>query len=730
MDQYIGKMLDNRYEILECIGTGGMAVVYKARCHRLNRLVAVKILKPELASDAEFRRRFHDESQAVAMLSHTNIVTVYDVSRSDDLNYIVMELVDGMTLKQYMKKRGAPLNWREALHFITQITRALSHAHSRGIVHRDIKPQNIMVLRDGSVKVTDFGIARVTSAAQSTLTQEALGSVHYISPEQARGSHIDGRSDLYSAGVVLYEMLTGRLPFEGETPVSVAIQHINSIPIPPRDLNPSIPPALEAITLKAMAPNPEDRYASADVMLYDLEEFRKDPDAVPPYARPVDEGGLEEPTRVVSVSEIKQAEQQNRTSRESGRVDTSGQRRRSHAPERENYYDDDYDDEPRRGVPPIVFAVLAILVFVGGIVFLVYRFFFSSPTAQEPKEIEVPNLMEYTWAELEENPSYYEGFTLADPEFVQSEDYEDGTILNQDPVAGTMVEEGAETVISLLVSAKEELITVPDFTSTPTLWTNAMNELKELGLVPVESKENSDDVDVDYVIRTVPAAGEALRPGDTISVIVSQGKKKETVIVPPLTGVDYEQAKKMLLQAGLTLGDVSTVPSDEDEGTVTWQSLAYNTEVERGTSINLYVSRGPEESPSPEPSESESEPPAVSESEPPVESESEPPVESESEPLISEPPSESPEESGSPDARPSETAAIAVSKTITVDLKPFSDVESVQITVKVGGVSAFDSPVRTDQGSYQVHVMGTGKQLVQIYADNLLIDAEEIDFSA
>ena len=267
MDQYIGKMLDNRYEILECIGTGGMAVVYKARCHRLNRLVALKILKPELASDADFRRRFHDESQAVAMLSNANIVSVYDVSHSDGLDYIVMELVDGMTLKQYMQKRGTPLNWREALHFITQIVRALGHAHSRGIIHRDIKPHNIMVLRDGSVKVTDFGIAQLASAAQNTMTQEAIGSVHYISPEQAKGSHVDCRTDIYSAGVVLYEMLTGRLPFEGDTPVFVAIQHINAIPVPPRSLNPDVPRALEAITMKAMAPDLNQRYGSADEML-------------------------------------------------------------------------------------------------------------------------------------------------------------------------------------------------------------------------------------------------------------------------------------------------------------------------------------------------------------------------------------------------------------------------------------------------------------------------------
>ncbi|MFR6040075.1 MAG: protein kinase domain-containing protein [Dysosmobacter welbionis] len=230
-DPYIGKMLDNRYEILERIGTGGMAIVYKAKCHRLNRLVAVKILKSDLAQDEDFRRRFNAESQAVAQLSHPNIVSVYDVSKGGDIEYIVMELIDGITLKQYMEKRGQ-LNWRESLHFITQIMRGLSHAHSRGIVHRDIKPQNVMVLRDGSVKVADFGIACLENAAQ-TLTQEALGSVHYISPEQARGDRTDARSDIYSAGVVLYEMLTGRLPFEGDTPVSVAIQHISSVPCPP-----------------------------------------------------------------------------------------------------------------------------------------------------------------------------------------------------------------------------------------------------------------------------------------------------------------------------------------------------------------------------------------------------------------------------------------------------------------------------------------------------------------
>ena len=275
IDKYIGRVLDNRYEILELIGKGGMALVYRARCHRLNRYVAIKILKEDLATDEDFRRRFHTESQAVGMLSHPNIVAVYDVNRSDNTEYIVMELIEGITLKQYINRKGL-LNWKEALHFSTQVTKALSHAHSRGIIHRDIKPHNIMILKDGSVKVADFGIARLLSV-QNTLTQEALGSVHYISPEQAKGGNVDARSDIYSVGVVMYEMLTSRLPFVGESAVSVAIQHISAIPLMPRELNPDVPQGLENITMHAMEPDLNMRFTTADEMLGDLEEFRKNP---------------------------------------------------------------------------------------------------------------------------------------------------------------------------------------------------------------------------------------------------------------------------------------------------------------------------------------------------------------------------------------------------------------------------------------------------------------------
>ncbi len=377
MDPYIGKLLDDRYEILNVLGTGGMAVVYRAYCHRLNRYVAVKILKGELAADQDLRRRFHDESQSVAMLSHPNIVAVYDVSEVDDREFIVMELIDGITLKQYINKRGGCLNWRESLHFISQILQALKHAHSRGIIHRDIKPQNVMVLRDGSVKVTDFGIARSTTS-QATVTQDAIGSVHYISPEQAKGNHIDARSDLYSAGVVLYEMLTGRLPFEGDNPVSVAIQHINSIPVPPRELNPDIPVGMEQIALKAMASTPDRRYRSAEDMLNDLDAFRRNPDIDFGYLQPgVLAPDEDEPTMILR--KPTRSSDPDATVREPlrRRAAVSAARFQQDEPEYEDEDDyDDYDEEDARerrkkriligtaaGAGVLLIAVFAILWF-------------------------------------------------------------------------------------------------------------------------------------------------------------------------------------------------------------------------------------------------------------------------------------------------------------------------------------------------------------------------------
>ena len=587
MDQYIGKLLDNRYEILEIIGTGGMARVYKARCHRLNRLVAIKILREDLAQDAEFRRRFHDESQAVAMLSHPNIVAVYDVSRSSELEYIVMELIDGITLKQYMQKKGNKLNWREALHFITQIVKALGHAHSRGIIHRDIKPHNVMVLRDGSVKVADFGIARVASGGHSTLTQEALGSVHYISPEQARGSHIDARSDLYSAGVVLYEMITGRLPFEGDTPVSVAIQHINSIPLSPREIDPTIPEALEAITMKAMAPNPDNRYSSADEMLADLEEFRKNPNINFDY-NVSDFMPEEEPdddkTRIRTTGSTTSRESRPRTHRQSQH--SSGRRSR-------RYEEDEEEEERRSNSSPwmIVGIVAAIVVFLVGVVFFMTRVLSSTFT---PATLyEVPKVVGENYESAAQDTELLGRFTLVVGETVADEEVEAGTILRQSPEAGSQVGEDV-TEITVTISGGPDLIEMVDVTNME--YREAYLKLSGMGLkVASPTYEPSEDVAKDHVISYNPPEGAKLSPGDEVQLVVSSGPEEKTVVVPNLETLTEEKAQSDIRLSNLTVGETERVYDDTvPEGYVVGQYPAAGTEVPEGTTVNLQVSKGPD----------------------------------------------------------------------------------------------------------------------------------------
>ena len=584
MDQYIGKLLDNRYEILEVVGTGGMARVYKARCHRLNRLVAVKILREDLSQDAELRRRFHDESQAVAMLSHPNIVAVYDVSRSSGLEYIVMELIDGISLKQYMQKKGNKLNWREALHFITQITKALGHAHSRGIIHRDIKPHNVMVLRDGSVKVADFGIARLMSGGHSTLTQEALGSVHYISPEQARGSHIDSRSDLYSAGVVLYEMITGRLPFEGDTPVSVAIQHINSIPLTPREIDPTIPEALEAITMKAMAPNPDKRYSSADEMLADLEEFRKNPNINFDY-NITDFSPEEEPdedkTMIRSV--------QNRESRNQSAA-SRGQNREK---KRQREYDE--DDEPRRNsVLPILVAVAAIFLFIGGVFFFLYRTVFSGFFA--PAEtFKVPDLIGKSYEEVVDNQALLGRFTVTLAETV-SDDADPGTILDQSPEKNTTVAAGV-TEIKLTVSGGPELCYVPDIYNME--YREAYLAIKNAGLVPEQypTYEFHDEILANHVISFTPPMDIPLAPGTEVQIVISKGPEIKEYPMFNLIGMNQINAENQIVLNNLQIGTITPAFSSTVEaGVVMDQYPAAETIIKEGDKVNLIVSQGPDPS--------------------------------------------------------------------------------------------------------------------------------------
>ena len=587
MNQYIGKMLDNRYEILDVIGVGGMAVVYKAYCHRLHRFVAIKVLKRDLATDAEFRRRFHEEAQAVAMLSHPNIVSVYDVSRGDDLDYIVMELIDGITLKQYMQKKEGRLNWRESLYFITQIVRALGHAHSRGIIHRDIKPQNIMVLRDGSVKVADFGIARIMSAAQNTLTQEALGSVHYISPEQARGSHIDARADIYSAGVVLYEMLTGRLPFDGDSPVSVAIQHISAKPMSPREIIPDIPLGLEEITMKAMASRIDQRYMNAEAMLRDLEEFRKNPQVEFHYNLASFHGSQpvpDEPTQTVD-----NASSLNRRQRPPVRPRPTPPPRRYPPEELEEY--EDPQDRKRSLVIPIV--VVAFLVVVG--VFLWLTFF--SGMFEKGDTVKVPNLLGEKLEDVLQDEEILENFRVVETAREPSDQYEEGQIIDQDPSGGTEVTPGEDPItINVVVSSGKETVTMINVVGDT--YETAVARLQQLDLkVDTPIKEASDTVKENQVISSDPVEGTVLSPGDTVQLVISTGPDTKTVIVPTLTGTTLENARTIATGAGLKIGSATNVASDQPAGQVVYQSIAPGTEVEEGSSIVLQVSTGPETKP-------------------------------------------------------------------------------------------------------------------------------------
>ena len=583
MDQYIGKMLDNRYEILERIGTGGMAIVYKAKCHRLNRLVAIKILKSDLAQNEEFRRRFNAESQAVAQLSHPNIVSVYDVSRGGDMEYIVMELIDGITLKQYMEKRGQ-LNWRESLHFITQIMRGLSHAHSRGIIHRDIKPQNIMVLRDGSVKVADFGIACLADSAQ-TLTQEALGSVHYISPEQARGDRPDARSDIYSSGVVLYEMLTGRLPFEGESAVSVAIQHLSSIPLAPREINPDIPEQLELICMKAMAPDLEHRYQSADAMIADLEAFRKNPEVEMKFdlsdLRPEEN---DEPTRTIRTMP-------------SHTVTIPVHQPERNYPRRER----DEDEEPRRtGSGKRGVLVGAVTVAAVAVVIVLFKTILGSFAPAAVDQYQVPDLYNMTIEEAENDPRIEGVFEIQKAGSEFSADVPEGHILRQDPKKEE-TRKGSQLVIQVWVSAGEETGEVPDLENKSEqdarILLEKLNKEYNLELTveaPEELKQFSEEITEGYVIKTEPAQGEILKKGDTVKLILSKGPDIKPVTVLPFVGMSIDSVLSQLESYKLTCdaADVEVVDSDKPGGTIVWQSPASGETVPEWTTIKFRVSAG------------------------------------------------------------------------------------------------------------------------------------------
>ena len=576
MDKYIGKMLDGRYEIIELIGSGGMANVYKAKCHRLNRMVAVKILKSDMAENEEIRRRFRDESRAVAQLSHANIVSVYDVSSSGDTEYIVMELIDGITLKQYMERRGQ-MDWRESLHFIIQIMRALEHAHSRGIIHRDIKPQNIMVLRDGSVKVADFGIACLQNNAQ-TLTQDALGSVHYISPEQARGEHIDARSDIYSAGVVLYEMLTGRLPFEGDTAVSVAIQHLSSVPLAPSEIREDVPKGLELICMKAMCADINKRYASATAMLEDLESFRKNPDIDMEYIREeLKEKENTEATRYISKKELSEAVR-NKKEKEKDELTAEKQEKTGIAGTK--------DEKKRMAI--IIGACAGALLLIFLIFTLIFNGFGGGGDSSGHK---VPDIRGMTVDEAKKLEGIKDIFTIEVVGTKENSKYNDGEIISQDPSEGTLRKNNL--TIQVYVCAKVEKSYMPTVLNMSESEAKSILNDMSLGLnIQVQDKP-SDTVAKGLVAATSPAAGAEIRQGNTVIIYISSGREIKPVTVPNFVGMTEEKANLEAQKLGLVVGASSSEYSDKPAGTVIRQSISATTEAKTGDNIYFTISLGP-----------------------------------------------------------------------------------------------------------------------------------------
>ncbi len=572
----LGKMLDGRYEILSILGIGGMAVVYKAFDHKLKRNVAIKVLRDDVAMDAQSRRRFRTEYQAVGMLSHPNIRAVYDVVSSGDTEYIVMEYVDGINLKQYLKKKGA-ISWKETLHFSTQIAKALSHAHSKGIIHMDIKPQNIMLPKDGTAKVADFGIAQLEEGAQEQEdSEEAVGSIHYISPEQARGEAVDARSDIYSLGVVMYEMLTGTLPFDGDSVEEVAMKHFTVAPTAPTAINPDIPPELEEITLRAMQPDPDDRYPSADEMLADLEDFRKGQTSS--IGAAVRKALAEETDRRAGLrDEIHVITRNVPRISKTGELSKQGYvRRRTRASRISTLL----------GYGLVVAFALAVFVFV-------WKYWLGEIFSQAERT-DVPNFVGLT----EEEVTADEGLTeLFDFKITYKTDaaHPEGEIIDQDPEEGSsrmIVSEGIE--VELTVSSGVKLVTMPDVTNSS--YTDAQITLQDMELNVETALQESDTVTKNYVISTDPEAGSSVSSGSTVTMYVSAGPSVTYTTVPELVGMSKADALLEVQQYGLvcTETEISYVSSDESQnGCVIWQVYPAGTEVVAGTKLYIQIGTGP-----------------------------------------------------------------------------------------------------------------------------------------
>lgn len=558
----IGTVLGNRYVILSEIGTGGMARVYKAQDRYLQRHVAVKILKDEFKHDVDFLKRFEIEAQAAASLTHPNIVQIYDVGTDNDNYYIVMELVEGITLKEYIAKKGA-LDWREAVNITIQICSALSKAHSRKIIHRDIKPQNILITSDGIPKVTDFGIARAASTDTATMKLDTIGSVHYSSPEQVRGGYTDEKSDIYSIGVTFFEMITGKLPFDGESSVAVALKHIQDIPPLPTDIKPGIPPALNMIILKAMAKSRKDRYQSVSEMIQDLENLR---------------GNTGESGDILLPNV--QRDRDRYSTRKLEVLEDEDLARSDHTPSRRR------PNKTMRTVLPIIYVIL-ILAIAGGIFLFVNAIVNElRQDAQQPETVVVGNYINRNIneviAELEE-----QGIEPYEIVYQPSDTVPKDIVMDQSIPEGNTIKAGSiYTKLVLTVSQGMDLVTLPDVRMQEH---NAVKYMlqDEYGLEVEEVPEYNDQVPINMVIRSEPGKGTQLKKGSKVTIYWSLGPKKEQVVVPNLIGLTYDEAVALLTNSKLKVGRI--LPEDRSgfQGKIVDQSPKFGEQVLEDTAVDI-----------------------------------------------------------------------------------------------------------------------------------------------
>lgn len=554
MDNYVGKRLDGRYEVQEIIGVGGMSVVYKAYDNVDDRIVAIKILKDEFLNNEEFKRRFKNESKAIALLSHENIVRVYDVNFGEKLQYIVMEYIDGITLKEYINKQNS-ITWNDAVYFMTQILRAVQHAHDKGIVHRDIKPQNIILLPNGTLKVTDFGIARFSRSETKTLTEQAIGSVHYIAPEQAKGEQTDERADIYSMGVVLYEMLAGKVPFDSENAVSVALMQVQANAEKLTQINPNIPKGLEQICVHAMQKNPDDRYQSATEMLLDIEEIIKNPNTVFNYS-----SNSETQTKSVPI------------------VTDYGYN--------EEYEEAvDYEAERKHKKKMIAAVTIGVIVLIAAVVGVIYMFTSGINTKTHTLE----NFVGYSYDELQNSNDYKYEFVA---EYRKTDEKEPGIILSQSPEAGSKITEGS--TVTLVVAASEKDITMPNVYGLTLDMAEQTLKQSELSIFKT-MKINSDSVEEGKVIYTDPKANSIVSGDQEITIYVSDGPSTttiETIKIPDVIGLTKSGAREFLTKYGFTNVEFKTQNSTYPKDVVISQSPSVGSSAKATDKITVIVSTG------------------------------------------------------------------------------------------------------------------------------------------